>query len=441
MTNLTNVILHAFNWTFKEIASKASEISKLGYKFVLVCPPIFSEGKEWWARYQPKDYRVLLSPLGNKKDFADMITALANQGVDVLVDIVLNHMANENRSDRLIFPGTDMLLKYHSNPIYEENKLFGDLSTNLFTEDDFNPAFCILNWDDPEIVQSGRLCANNGDVGLPDLKTNSLVIQQQNKLLTELKALGVRGFRIDAAKHLPTNHLNQVLTPSVKQDMFIFGEVIDESLAVPPPFLEQYLADTDHCAYDFPLHNTMLKAFRPGGSLKYLVDPSHFGLAINKERAVTFAITHDIPNNSVFRGMIMDRTDELLAYAYILGRDGGVPLVYSDHGEDDNLFTNNWKDAYKNSNILKMVHFHNEMHGLGMQVLAEDDCFLVFRRNHKGVVGINKCNHPINVVINTNGLWWHRPYEDLLSGKTLTITSSQQSLTIAPRSAHMWLLK
>ena len=115
-----------------------------------------------------------------------MITILGNHGVDVLVDIVLNHMANESRSDRLDFPGGDMLLEYHSNPIYEENKLFGDLSTNLFTEDNFNPAFCILNWDDPEIVQSGRLCANNGDIGLPDLKTNPLVIQQQNKLLTKL---------------------------------------------------------------------------------------------------------------------------------------------------------------------------------------------------------------------------------------------------------------
>lgn len=441
MAKPTNVILHTFNWTFEEVASKADEINQLGYKFVLISPPFFSEGKEWWSRYQPKDYRILLSPLGNKKDFINMIAKLANYGIDLLVDIVLNHMANENRADRLDFPGADMLSKYLSNPVYEENKLFGNLSTNLFTEEDFNPAFCILSWDDPEIVQSGRLCANNGDTGLPDLKTNPLVIQQQNKLLIELKALGVKGFRIDAAKHLPTNHLNEVLTPSLKENMLIFGEVIDENLVTLPPFLEQYLTDTDHCAYDFPLHNSMLKAFRPGGSLKVLADPSSFGLAINKERAITFTVTHDIPNNLVFRGMIMDRTDEQLAYAYILGRDGGVPLVYSDHGEQDNLYTNNWKDAYKNPNIAKMIHFHNETHGLGMHILAESDCFLVFRRSHKGVVAINKCNHHVNITINTSGLWWHYSYEDILANDIFTISSSQHSLTLSPRSAYMWLLK
>lgn len=41
-------------------------------------------------------------------------------------------------------------------------------------------------------------------------------------------------------------------------------------------------------------------------------------------------VTHDIPNNDVFLDLIMDEEDEWIAYAYILGRDGGVPLVYTD---------------------------------------------------------------------------------------------------------------
>ena len=47
-------------------------------------------------------------------------------------------------------------------------------------------------------------------------------------------------------------------------------------------------------------------------------------------RAITFAVTHDIPNNEVFLEYVMDEVDERLAHAFILGRDGGVPLVYSE---------------------------------------------------------------------------------------------------------------
>ena len=61
-----SVMLHAFNWNYSEIEAKASEIAELGYKKVLVSPPYKSSGDQWWARYQPQDYRVIDSPLETK---------------------------------------------------------------------------------------------------------------------------------------------------------------------------------------------------------------------------------------------------------------------------------------------------------------------------------------------------------------------------------------
>ena len=36
------VILHAFNWSYEEVGNKAQEIANLGYKKVLVAPPLKS---------------------------------------------------------------------------------------------------------------------------------------------------------------------------------------------------------------------------------------------------------------------------------------------------------------------------------------------------------------------------------------------------------------
>ena len=62
-----DVIMHAFNWKYADVTAKASDIAAAGYKVVLISPPLKSSGSEWWARYQPQDYRVIDTPLGNKQ--------------------------------------------------------------------------------------------------------------------------------------------------------------------------------------------------------------------------------------------------------------------------------------------------------------------------------------------------------------------------------------
>lgn len=94
--------------------------------------------------------------------------------------------------------------------------------------------------------------------------------------------------------------------------------------------MQPYLEETRLGAYDFPLFQTLFNALQPGGSLKGLIDPYCFGEALSKERAITFAITHDIPNNDVFANLVMTPQCEALAYSYVLGRDGGVPLIHTD---------------------------------------------------------------------------------------------------------------
>lgn len=438
-----DAILHAFDWTYADVGAKAVEIKSLGYKAVLVAPPIKSNSgnSAWWQRYQPQDPRVIDHNKGNKQTFQSMINALNAQGVAVYADIVLNHMANE-RYGATDFPGTAAVNTYKSNMTYWNNqKLFGDLNYGIFGSGDFNPANCIQNYNDVWQVQNWRLCGGSGDTGLPDLNPNSWVVTQQRSYLSALKTMGVKGFRVDAAKHMTMYHINEIFTSTIKSGMYVFGEIITSGGAGNneyDSFLSPYLYYTDHKAYDFPLFNTVRNAFLPSGSMSSLVNPLSVGQALQNARAVTFTVTHDIPTNSGFRYLIMDSTDEKLAYAYIMGRDGGKPLIFSDSTGTD---AGRWVNAYKADHIKKMITFHNRTQGQGMEVLAHNSCAILFRRGEEGVVGINKCGTQQSFAVNTNSRFkWNRVHRDVLTANAVfTITTSNFTFNLPARTARMWL--
>ena len=440
-----DVIMHAFNWKYADVTAKASDIAAAGYKVVLISPPLKSSGSEWWARYQPQDYRVIDTPLGNKQTLKTMIDTLSAKGVRVYADVVLNHMANESwkRSD-LNYPGTEVLGNYAQNTTYfNAQKLYGDLAVNFLSASDFHPAGCISNWNDPGNVQYWRLCGGSGDTGLPDLNPTNWVVSQQQSYLSDLKALGIKGFRVDAVKHMDNYHLNAVFTPTIISGMHVFGEVITSGGAGNSDydkFLKPYLDNTSHGAYDFPLFASIRGALAYGGSMSQLYDPGAYGQALPGSRAVTFAITHDIPTNSGFRYQIMNQTDEKLAYAYILGRDGGTPMVYTDHNESND--GSRWVDYYKRADIKAMIKFHNAMVGKPMQMLGSSDCVVAFKRGKVGVVGINKCDTAQDLWVDTYKYEfdWNRTYRDVLdTTQTMKVTAQWHKLTIPARGARMWI--
>ncbi|MCW8333647.1 alpha-amylase family protein [Vibrio paucivorans] len=440
-----DTILHAFNWKYADVTTHANDIAQAGYKKVLISPAMKSSGTQWWARYQPQDLRVIDSPLGNKQDLASMIAALSNVGIDVYADVVLNHMANESwkRSD-LNYPGDEVLADYAERSSYYANQtLFGSLQQGLFSANDFHPAGCIYDWNNPGHVQYWRLCGGNGDSGLPDLDPNNWVVSQQRSYLQALKDMGVKGFRIDAVKHMSQYQIEQIFTAEITRNMHVFGEVITSGGAGDSgyeAFLAPYLNNTNHAAYDFPLFASIRSAFSMSGSLSQLHDPKAYGQALDDSRSITFTITHDIPTNEGFRYQIMDPKDEQLAYAYILGKDGGTPLIYSDELPDDEDKDNGrWANVWNSTLMKNMLAFHNAMQGKPMTILASDQCTLLFKRAKDGIVGINKCGEARSITVDTyqHEFNWYVEYKDVLSDTKQVITSRYHTFNLPARSAQM----
>lgn len=433
----TNVILHAFDWPYRRITENAEAIAKAGFKAVLISPPLKSmkskDGTPWWQRYQPQDYRVIDNQLGNTNDLRQMTAALRDHGMLVYADVVFNHMANESdlRTD-LDYPNSQVQQEYADNPDYSESvRLFGDLAEPLFTEQDFVSAFPIKNWKDPWQVQHGRISGGSDDPGLPTLKCNVNVVKAQKSYLKALKQLGINGFRIDAAKHMTLEHIHQVWDEEITKGTHIFGEIITDGGATKEEyelFLEPYLKSTNLGAYDFPLFHSLFNVFEKEESMSGLINPYSVGQALAVDRAITFATTHDIPNNDVFLDQIMSEINEKLAYCYLFGRDGGVPLVYSDldtSGIAKEDGSPRWLDSWHNPLLIKMIQFHNYAHGQPMKYLEHSNDHLMFSRGDKGLVIINKGLSAINVDLQAG------QYTDLLKmeGVKVTKISADRSST------------
>ena len=467
-----DVILHAFDWSYQDVADNAKAIADAGYGAVLVTPPLKSpktDACEWYQRYQPQDFRVIDNCDGNKQTFVNAIQALNQEGVKTYADVVVNHMANE-RNAATSFPGNETLQEYdRNNEYWKDQILYGDADGNgaldngfvpddgksdgLFSADDFHDAKCISDYDHRDAVIFDRICGAPPDPGLPDLKDsvpdNNWVNDQRKQYIQALYDLGVRGFRLDAAKHMPMGAIRYFVPDAVARDSQIFAEIITSggtTAADYQLFLEPYLSQLprEFGAYDFPLLNALKKAFTFGQPLSDLANPYSTGNALENSRAVTVVVTHDIPYNEGFRYLIFNpdaeqSTDEDLAYAYIMGRDGGTPLVFDD-GSTGQSNNGRWVGVWQQDRMKRMIDFHNRMQGKSMEVLAADDCTLLWRRGEDGIVGINKCEDEQNLTANISfKLKWNHPYRDILTEHLLPeIKGPSYTFTLPGRSASMW---
>lgn len=178
-----------FEWRYDSVAAECrSSLGPAGYGYVQVPPPQeHIQGPQWWTSYQPVGYRIA-GRLGDRTAFADMVAACHGAGVKVVVDTVINHMASGSGTGT----GGSSYTKYDYPGTY-----------SVFDFDDCTAP--VSNYADRWNVQHCEL------VGLADLDTGEPYVRGRiAAYLDDLLSLGVDGFRIDAAKHIPADDLADI---------------------------------------------------------------------------------------------------------------------------------------------------------------------------------------------------------------------------------------
>lgn len=346
--------------------------------------------------------------------------------------------------ENLNFPGSDELNEYEKDNSFQDDCLYGNLKYNQFSESDFNPKQKIYDYSNLDEVRNNRLWDSRVPNGLPDLKVNNWVINQQQELLKSLIKLGVKGFRLDAVKHVPIQHLTSLTNDPILSDVYYFAEVIPESQH---RVINDVLKSTSMSIYDFPLFDQIRYCFSYVGDDKMFFWGTSFkkleqyenNKVISSFRSVTFVNTHDMPNNdSMQKQLFLNIDDELLAYVYILGRDGGSPLIFTDRGNSENqtnTYNDRWKNLYNHPDIIKMLEFHNTAHGRRMSFRYVTDGVMVVERENVGFFVINKTSYTETCEVSFSTLYGD--YHDIFAEKIYTIVGGKVSISIPPRSKIM----
>lgn len=491
------VILHAFNTRYCDITLRAEEISRSGFSYVMISPPLtwrddgpytpdYEKGN-WYHVYQPEDHRVIDNPHGNLQSLTEMINVLRGYGISVIADVPFNFMGTggdggsggEVGKGTLIYPSTDIrearIMKERKYPgLIESQMIVKSIKGQVqFPEYPYTSFYdfeqgtdAVKDWNDTYEIQHKRLGT------LPKVKGDKEWVHDiQKSVLEQYIKIGIKGVRIDADKHLTDEQRDSVFTKETTPTL-AFGETITRGSGNPDwdnilgPRLDK---NKNIGAYDFPLLNKLNEAFSISGSLKSLkILPGYSPSLIRSEQSVTFAVNHDLPNNGdIFECFLFKHpVDELLANAYIMSIPCARPMIFMD-GQAQKSKTEitrgdktppiggkAWTNVLESEVMRNIISFNNifqKMRGIWFASegsISTDTCIAFSRGTesakhyeHTGIVIINKSNEGISDVTWPNSL---KPgiYVDLGTAATGTYEVGSdgkftKSLTIPARAALM----
>ncbi|MBB3053039.1 alpha-amylase [Prauserella isguenensis] len=388
-----DVIANLFQWNWDSVAAECTNnLGPNGFGGVQVSPPAESasvENHPWWDVYQPVSYD-LTSRLGDRADFAAMVEACETAGVDVYVDAVINHMTGQD-SGGTGYGGTTFPDKY----TYDGRYSTGDF--HHYPDDCPNPSGEVENYDDLAEVQNCEL------LGLADLDTGDEYVRDEiASYLNDLISMGVDGFRIDAAKHIPAADI-AAIESRLNGDPYVYQEVIPGGAVD----LDDYRRNGD--LLEFTYGRKLAEQFR--GNIS---DLETFGESWGMQPSadsVAFVDNHDTERDGSTLSYKDGRT-YLLANIFSLAWDHGTPQVFSGFtfsGRDqappsnaDGTVTDvdcgdeAWTCTTHDPAILGMVGWHNAVKGTQVQNWWSDGANLIaFNRGDKGFVTINNSDEEV----------------------------------------------
>ncbi|RJK95493.1 alpha-amylase [Vallicoccus soli] len=253
-----------FGGTLAGVAERAGYLRELGVTYLHLMPLLAPRPAPNDGGYAVQDYRRVREDLGTMDDLADLAAVLRAQGVSLVLDLVLNHVAREHEWAVRARAGEERYRGYfHVHPdravpdAFERTlpEVFPDFAPGSFTWDDdlrgwvwttFNAWQWDLDWHNPEVF----------------LELADVVCHLANQ--------GVEVLRLDAIaflwKRLGTDCQNQPEVHALTQALRAVARVQAPALAfkaeaiVGPDDLAHYLGVGRHAGKvsDLAYHNTLM---------------------------------------------------------------------------------------------------------------------------------------------------------------------------------------
>ncbi|WOX24746.1 carbohydrate-binding module family 20 domain-containing protein [Streptomyces solicathayae] len=409
-----------FEWKFASVAKACTEqLGPAGYGYVQVSPPQERiQGSAWWTAYQPVSYRIA-GPLGDRTAFRSMVDTCHAAGVKVVADSVINHMANASGTGT----GGTSFSKYDYPGLYSGADMDDCRAT-------------IGGYTNRAEVQNCEL------VGLPDLDTGEDWVRGRIAgYLNDLLSLGVDGFRIDAAKHMPAADLanikSRLTNPSVywKQEaIYGAGEAVSPS---------EYLGNGD--VQEFRYARDLKRVFQ-NEKLAYLKNFGEGWGYMPSGQSGVFVDNHDTERVGDTLNY-KDGANYTLASVFMLAWPYGSPDVHSGYewsdkdagapggGQVSACYTGGWKCQHAWREIASMVGFRNAARGQGMTDWWDNGGnAIAFGRGAKAYVAINHEAGALTRTFQTS--LPAGTYCDVQRDTAVTVnTSGQFTATLAPNTA------
>ena len=422
-------ILQCFNWSFDAIRQNMPKIAAQGFTAIQTSP--IQTAKEttagktakgsWWVLYQPADFTIETNAngtgaLGTATQFKAMCDEAHKYGVRVIVDAVLNHMANKSKNDL----SPTIPEKYRNN-----SNFWHDISKNSWyaTRSDIT-----------------QYCMD----GVPDLNTGSTDVQNAAiSFLKECIDCGADGFRFDGAKHIETpadnpssNFWPNVLgttTSYAKSSRgitpYYYGEILDS------PTGSQDGGNAQNIANEYSKYMSITMS-DVSNSIRGDVNSSNAsgaarsdfcfqgGSSVKGDKAVLWNESHDTYQAGSSSGVSDYNMNKTWALVGARAKSCGMYLARPSNwgsaamGQGD-------VTAWANTEVKAVNEFNNAMIG-ETEYLSSSNNVAYNERGTSGVVLVNLSGGSTSVSVKANKLA-SGTYTDQITGNTFTVSNGQIS--------------
>ncbi|MEY4065522.1 MAG: hypothetical protein RIR26_1730 [Pseudomonadota bacterium] len=405
--------VHLFEWRWQDIALECETVlGPAGIDAVQISPPQehrLMPGSPWFQRYQPVSYK-LESRGGSRAELENMVQRCRAAGVEVISDAVINHMAQTlpvNQSEtgwagssysRYNYPSLYSFYDFHHCGRYNDSVIrnFGD------------------RWE----VQNCEL------LGLADLNTSSESVRSRvAEYLNDQIRLGIGGFRIDAAKHMPAGDVAAIVQ-KLEKPVFVFQEVIDQG-GEPISSAEYTQAGS---VTEFKAGLALAAVFRRGDLSVLETFGEDWGF-LPSNKAVVFTDNHDNQRGHGGGGWVLTYRDgalHSLANQFLLAANygivglmssydfvndsegppstpsGGTLPVYTEEGSS-RCGKGLWVCEHREPALLQLVGFRKTVEGTAMNRWwsSSSGRQIAFSRGEKGWFAMNIDGKPSSVSVPT----------------------------------------